>query len=70
MTGSYDSEYSPSLDVELAEEGTGFCLNLNFDLSDCKYETIMPSIIRNAEDAYLDKYYHLFGSLDPYRKCL
>jgi hypothetical protein len=69
MIGSYDPGWEPSLDIELAKPGDGFCLNLSLDATDGNYTTISPSIIRNAEDGHLEKYYGLFGALSQYSKC-
>ena len=66
MIGSYDPQHGPSLDIELAEKGTGFFLSIDFTLNN--YQEIDPSIIRNEEDAFLDHYYHLLGPLDRFIK--
>jgi len=68
MIGSYDPQYSPSLDIELSEKETGFLLSIDFDFTLNDYQEIVPSIIRNEEDAFLDKYYHLLGPLDRFIK--
>ena len=68
MIGSYDPQYGPSLDIELAEKGTGFFLSIDFDFTLNDYHEIIPSIIRNEEDAFLDQYYHLLGPLDRFIK--
>ena len=68
MIGSYDPQYGPSLDIELAEKGTGFFLSIDFDFTLNDYQEIIPSIIRNEEDAFLDQYYHLLGPLDRFIK--
>lgn len=68
MVGSYDPAWEPSLNIELSKQGEGFCLSLDSHFEDGNYDTISPSIIRNEEDAHLDKYYYLFGELSPYSK--
>jgi len=70
MIGSYDPGFGPSMDIELSNPGIGFYLNLDFDLLDGKYTSIMSSIIRNEKDEYLEKYYDLFRPLSQYKKCL
>ncbi len=69
MIGSYDPEYGSSLDVELWEQGAGFILNLDFDVTDYCYKVISPSIIRNEKDTFLDRYYGLLGPLAHFEKC-
>jgi len=68
MIGSYDPHYGPSLDIELAEKGTEFYLSIDFDFTLNGYQEIIPSIIRNEEDAFLEQHYHLLGPLDRFIK--
>ena len=71
MIGTYDPQYGPSLDIELAEKGTGFLLSIDFDFTMSSldnYQEIVPSIIRNEEDSFLEQYYHLLGSLNRFVK--
>ena len=52
--------------IELAEKGAGFCLNIDFDFTLNDYQEIVPAIIRNEEDAFLDQYYQLLGPPDRF----
>jgi hypothetical protein len=68
MIGRYHPEWGPSLDIELSNNGDGFCLSLDFHFEDGNYNTVAPSIIRDEKDTHLDKYYYLFGALSSYHK--
>ncbi len=68
MIGSYDPRHGPSLDIELAKKGTGFYLSIDFDFTLNNYKEMVPSIIRNEEDDFLDQYYHLLGPLNRFIK--
>lgn len=68
MIGRYHPECGPSLDVELSNNGDGFLLSLDFHFEDGNYNAIAPSIIRNEEDEYLEKYSKLFGALSSYHR--
>ncbi len=66
MPASYD-EYEGEFDIDLWETGKGFTLNLTY-LNDYvfdkqKKELLIPSIIRNEDDDFLDKHYKLYGTL-------
>jgi hypothetical protein len=68
MVGHYDPTWSPALDVELSNKGSGYCLCLDFHFEEGNYNTISPSIIRNERDSHLDLYNHLFHPLSPYSR--
>jgi len=70
MLGSFDSEGSSTLDVELSNEGAEFYLNLSFEPYDEKYQTLTPSIIQRAEDEKFRKFHRLLGPLDSFNKCV
>ncbi len=69
MVGKLDAESGGSLDIDLSCNKNSFCLNLCFDIDDDSYQQVMPSIIRNEKDDFLDKYYCLIGPLEMYNKC-
>lgn len=63
--------YESSIEVELWEKGKGFHLCLTYDFIDFKIDPgyyLASGISRYEEDAFLDKYYHLFEPLDYYKK--
>ena len=68
MTAKYYPEHSPCLDIELGEEGSGFCLSLDFDFTSTEYREIQPAIDRIATDNYLDQYYHCLGKLEKFHR--
>jgi hypothetical protein len=69
MVGKLDSESGGTLDIDLSCNENSFCLNLSFYAYDDSYQQVMPLIIRNEEDEYLDKYYYLIQPLETYEKC-
>ena len=73
MTGHYNPIESPELVVDLADPDSGFCLNLLYEdylaINGIVQAALVPSISRYEEDAFLDQYYVMLGSLNTYTKC-
>jgi len=69
MLGKLNVQAGGSLDIDLSCNENSFCLNLSFNPDEVSYQHLMPSIIRNEEDEFLDKHYYLIEPLKTYKKC-
>ncbi len=73
MSASYN-EYDGEFDINLWETEKGFTLNLSY-LDDYEFnneqkETLIPSIIRNEKDDFLDIHYQLYGELKTFGRTI
>ncbi len=63
MIADYD-DYNGIFGVELWERGKGFILDLTYeqkyDLDEQRRESLVPGLITDAEDRFLDRYANLF----------
>lgn len=71
MPASYDDYYG-EFSVYLWEKELGFVLDLHleeeYELDQFREKSLVPSLIRFEEDAFLDQYYKLFGNLKHFNE--
>ncbi len=71
LLATYD-DYEGRFEVELWEKGKGFCMDIihdfEYELDDYNRESLVPALIRNCEDEFLDDYYEIFGPLEHYTR--
>jgi len=72
MNAYYYPEAEPSIDVQLWVKDSGFCYNLLFEtdivVNGKSQIALIPSIIRNEADDFLEQYYDILAPLDNYIK--
>ncbi len=71
LIATYD-DYEGRFEIELWKKGKGFRMDLTHEheylLDDYNRESLVPALIRNSEDGFLDDYYEIFGLLEHYTK--
>jgi len=71
LLATYD-DYEGRFEVKLWKKRKRFCMDLTHEyeyvLDDCSRESLVPALIRNSEDEFLDEYYEIFGPLEHYTR--